>query len=131
MVLECIFPQEPVAGSLLLETERLSVGIEEELWLRVIGVDEFGVSCKPKKLVGRRLIVRLSAPVSLDACVEIESDGALLLGEVLGCWREASSIFAAIELQQALTGLADLRSRFDYTSRSHSAVQKATSRMTG
>jgi hypothetical protein len=59
---------------------------------------------------GRRLIGELSAPVPPNACVKIDCKDSLVLGEVLACWREGSTVFAAIEVHQILNGLAELMS---------------------
>ena len=43
-------------------------------------------------------------PLAQDTGVRIDCDDSLLLGYVLGCWRETSATFIAIELEQALCG---------------------------
>ena len=60
------------------------------------------------KLAGRRLIAQVSEFMKAETCVRIDGDDSLVLGEVLGCWREGSTTFAAIELLQALNGLNEL-----------------------
>ena len=63
------------------------------------------------QLVGRRLIAEVSEHLKPGACLRIDCEDALVLGEILGCWREKSATFAvvetfaAVELLQALTGL--------------------------
>jgi RNA 3'-terminal phosphate cyclase len=83
--------------------------IEEDFTFRVL--DEEGghaATGKVAKLVGRRLIAQVSEYMKPDTCVRINCDDALVLGETLGCWREGSVTFAAVELLQALTGLEKL-----------------------
>jgi hypothetical protein len=58
--------------------------------------------------VGRKVLVKTSSPVSADTCIRIDCDDSLILGHVLGCWRENLTIFAAIELEDALVGLSKL-----------------------
>jgi hypothetical protein len=84
--------------------------VEEEFTFKVL-LDEGGghlASGTVAKLVGRRLIARVSEHLKPDTCVRIDCDDAFLLGEILGCWREESATFAAVELLQALTGLEKL-----------------------
>ncbi len=82
--------------------------------MRVLGTDEFTMACSLHERVSpHRIIVRLSDPLPPGACIRIDCDDALLLGDVLGGWRQGSSIFAVIELRQALAGLAELKSICD------------------
>ena len=103
----------PVRNAPSAETEYSSVALPKDFQITVLGAHEVTIACTLQQLVGRRLIVRLSAVVPTSACIRIDCDDALLLGEVLGCWRQSSLIFAAVELQQAVTGFAKLRSVFD------------------
>ena len=106
-------------------TEGPSATLGEEFLIRVLGTEEFSVTCSLPKLAGRRLVGRLSAPVPVEACIEIDCDDALLLGEVLGIWREGSSIFGAIEIQQALVGLDELKAiRNSLEEGSHRAARR-------
>ena len=92
--------------------------------MRILGEDEFIVSCRRLRQVAGRLVVQLSVPVPPNACVKINRDDAFLLGLVLGCWRSGSSIFGVIELQQCLIGLAEfsaMRSTFGNGPEMHDA----------
>ncbi len=83
--------------------------IAEELTLRVLGsAGEHLVSGRTVKLVGRRLIAQVWESLEPERCIRIDCVDAFLLGETLGCWREGSAIFVAVELHQALTGLERL-----------------------
>jgi len=92
------------------ETERPPIGLEDFFQLTVLGTDGLFpvVDCRLQILTGRRIVARLSSPVLTDACIRIDCKDAAVYGEVLGCWQEGSSIFGAIELQQAVTGLSEL-----------------------
>ena len=82
--------------------------------LRVLTKDkEQTLSCSVVTLDGRRLVAKLPTLTPLDTAVQIDCDDAFLLGEIVGSWREGSEIFAAIELQQAVTGLRQLASLRD------------------
>jgi hypothetical protein len=91
------------------ETDR-TIGLEDFFQITVLGADgNFPVvDCKMQTLAGRRVVARLSTRVFADACIRIDCKDAALYGEVLGCWQENSSIFAAIELHEAVTGLSEL-----------------------
>lgn len=93
--------------------------IAEQLPLRVLEHDsERVVSAVTIKLVGRRLIFRVSEYLAPDTCVRIDCEDAFLLGETLGSWREGTATFAAVEIRQALTGLSELAQQersWDYT----------------
>ena len=94
--------------------EHSSITIQDEFRMRVVGKDEFDIVCNLETRVNpTRLIVRLSEPLAGGSCVRIDCDDALVLGEVLGCWRQDQSIFGAIQLRQLLTGLAQLASACD------------------
>jgi hypothetical protein len=93
---------------------RPSITLDGEFRMRVVGNDEFDVVCNLEQRVNpTRLIVRLSQPVAGGSCIRIDCEDALLLGEVLGSWRQDLSIFAAIQFQQVLAGLTQLRSVCD------------------
>src|SRR5437016_3154859 len=88
---------------------RPSITLAGEFRMKVVGKDQFDVVCNLEERVNSsRLIVRLSQPVAGGSCVRIDWDDALLLGEVLGCWRQDLSILAAIQFHQVLTGLTQL-----------------------
>jgi hypothetical protein len=77
--------------------------------LKVLGTDgNHSYAARGIKLMGRRLIAQISEYLKPGDCVRIDCYDAFLLGEISGCWQEESTIFAAIELEQALTGLAEL-----------------------
>lgn len=63
------------------------------------------------RLVGRRLILQVSEYLDSNTCVQIDCDDLILLGEILGCWREGPATFVAVKLLHSLTGLEGLRSR--------------------
>ena len=95
------------------EGDQSMIGLANSFPMRVHGTDELPVSCSHAQLVGRRLVAQVSAPVAPGTCIRIDNSDALVLGEVLGTWREGSAIFAAIELRHSLPDLAELRSIFD------------------
>jgi hypothetical protein len=92
------------------ETERSPIGLEEFFQITVLSTNGLFpvVDCRMQILDGRRIVATLSTPVVPDACIRIDCKDAALYGEVLGCWQEGSSIFGAIELHQAVTGLSEL-----------------------
>jgi hypothetical protein len=85
------------------------VEIKEKFAFRVL--DECGghlASGMAAQLVSGRLIAQVSEYLRPNTCVRIDSDEALLLGEIQGCWCEGRKNFAAIELLQSLAGMGDL-----------------------
>lgn len=101
--------EAPGTAITVCETERSSsVGLMDFFQLTVLGTNDAVVDCRVHTLVGRRLIARLSTRIVADACIRIDCNDAALYGEVFGCWQEGASIFGAIELRHALTGLSAL-----------------------
>ena len=102
----------PIAAEVSVRPEtslERALEIEEEFTFRVL--DDAGghpVFGRGAKLVGRRLVAEVSEYIKPDTCVRIECRDGLLLGETLACWRKGAAIFAAVDLLQALTGLAKL-----------------------
>lgn len=95
-------------SSIVLQTGERRVELAERFGIRVLGPSERTVDAAAIKLVGRRLIVQIGESLPAGEPVRIDAPDSFLLGEVLGCWRERGAIFAAIEIEQALTGLSDL-----------------------
>jgi hypothetical protein len=86
-----------------------AVEIKEKFTFRVL--DEASghmASGRVAQLVGRRLLAQVSEYLKPATCVRIDCNDAILLGEILGCWREGTATFAEMELLQALTGLEEL-----------------------
>src|SRR5919201_2249206 len=90
-----------------------AVAIPCQFRMHVLGGPEVTVSGEIEKLVSRRLIARLSAPVAQAAHVRIDCDDAYVLGELLGCWHHGGILFAAIELREQMSGLAQLAAQLD------------------
>ena len=98
-----------VAMTIAVSSLQKPLELPEEFTLTVLGgSDEHLVSGRAVKLVGRRLIARLSEHLQPDTCFRINCDDAILPGETLGCWREGDAIFAALDVQQALAPLGEL-----------------------
>ena len=85
-----------------------TVTLPRNFGIRTLGEDERTVVAEPLKLVGKRLIVRLSSALPVGAAVRIDYADSFLLGEVLGSWHDGGT-FAAIELEHQLTGLRELQ----------------------
>ena len=88
-----------------------TVTLEREVRVTILSEDaEPVLSCRVRLLQGRRLIGELSAPAPPQACIRIDCEDAIILGEVVACWHESGVAVAVIDLQQALTGLGELAS---------------------
>lgn len=71
--------------------------------LKVLGAQPRTVVFERKQSAGCKLLVSLSEAVPVDTAVEIDHDRAFLLGEVIGCWKDATgTILAIVELSQSL-----------------------------
>jgi len=103
---------QPTKSRIALQTNDHHVQLPERFVIRMLGAKEQSIDGTGIKLVGRRLIARVAETMSAGELVRIDVQDAFLLGEVLGCWREGSAVFAAIELQQALTRLSELATHF-------------------
>ena len=89
----------------------VTVTLDSEVEVTNLSEDSESVLfCRVRLLQGRRLIGELSAPAPPHACIRIDCEDAIILGEVVACWHESGVAVAAIDLQQALTGLGELAS---------------------
>jgi hypothetical protein len=84
-----------------------AVALGGEFPMHTLGAEEIAVTCQTEKVVGKRLIAKLSSSLPAGTGVRIDCDDAFIIGEVLGCWREGQTTFTAIELQHQLAGLAE------------------------
>lgn len=82
--------------------------LPERFEIRVLGSTPDRVDATAIKLVNRRLMARVAKTVTAGVPIRIDCRDAILLGEILACWREGNAILAAIDLQQALTRLSEL-----------------------
>ncbi len=89
-----------------MEKASPALNLPRQFRMRTLGAEEI-VTCQTEKVVGRRLIARVSASIPAGAGVRIDANDAFIVGEVLGCWRERGTTFTAIELQHQLAGLAE------------------------
>lgn len=97
-------PQSPIT----LDIDHYDVALPERFTIRILGPSARTVDGKAVGIIGRRLIVQVAESVPAGEAVRINAPDSFLLGEVLGCWRQPGAIFAAVELQQALTRLSEL-----------------------
>jgi len=98
----------PLKTSIPVQSPDHRIELTERFAIRVPGRAERTVEGRAINIVGRRLIAQIAGEIAAGEPVRIDGPDALLLGEVLGCWREGGLVFAAVELQQALTHLSDL-----------------------
>jgi hypothetical protein len=72
--------------------------------LDVLGPAPKQIAFQTRQTSGSRMLVSLAEAVPLDTAVKIVRDGALLLGEVTGCWQDSpGTVLAVVELSQYLT----------------------------
>jgi hypothetical protein len=71
--------------------------------LDVLGAAPRQIAFQTRQTSGNRLLVSLAEAVPLDTAVQIVRDGALLLGEVTGCWQDSpGTVLAVVEFSQYL-----------------------------
>jgi hypothetical protein len=71
--------------------------------LDVLGPAPRQIAFQTRQTSGNRLLVSLAEALPLDTAVQIVRDGALLLGEVTGCWQDSpGTVFAVVEFSQYL-----------------------------
>ncbi len=98
----------PAPPVIAVESLEHPLEIEEVFILNVLGeTGDHLVSGRAIKLIGRKLIAQVSEWLQPGAGIRIDCDDAFMLGEVLGGWREEDAIFAALDLQQGVTRLAE------------------------
>ena len=68
-------------------------------------------TARVKNASSRGLGIEMAGPVSPGAAVEIELEDGILLGTVVHCGGEAGCYLVGVELEQILTGLAELSGR--------------------
>jgi hypothetical protein len=69
--------------------------------LDVLGPAPKQIAFQTRQTSGNRLLISLAEAVPLDTAVQIVRDGALLLGEVTGCWQDSpGTVFAVVEFNQ-------------------------------
>ena len=72
--------------------------------LDVLGPAPKQIAFQTRQTSGNRLLVSLAEAVPLDTAVKIVRDGALLLGEITGCWQDSvGTVLAVVELSQCLS----------------------------
>jgi hypothetical protein len=72
--------------------------------LDVLGPPPKQIAFQTRQTSGNRLLISLAEAVPLDTAVKIVRDGALLLGEVTGCWQDSpGTVFAVVEFSQYLS----------------------------
>jgi hypothetical protein len=76
--------------------------------ITVFGEPDITIPARVKNISGRGIGLELEGPVAPGAAVKIEMEDALLLGEVIYCRQDEASFYLGVELEHALTGLAEL-----------------------
>jgi hypothetical protein len=89
--------------SLCIETNSEPLQLNENFSLHILGEGKGRtIAGKAVKLVGRRLIATIAETVVEGTCVSIPCREGRLLAEVIGCWRERQTNFAAFDMVHAM-----------------------------
>ena len=76
--------------------------------ITLFGESDITIPARVKNISGRGIGLELEGPVAPGTAVKIELEDALLLGEVIYCRQDEASCYLGVQLEQALTGLAEL-----------------------
>ena len=74
----------------------------------MFGETDIRIPARIRNISGRGIGLELEGPVAAGTAVKIEVEDALLLGEVIYCRKDEASFYLGVEIEQALTGLAEL-----------------------
>jgi len=75
----------------------------------LLGDIDTPLKARVKDMSGLGIGLELEHAVPAGTALKIELDDALVLGEVVYCRRDGASFTVGVHLEQALTGLAELR----------------------
>jgi hypothetical protein len=91
--------------------ERLEMRIpaDRAVAVTLLGDIDTPLKARVKDMSGRGIGLELEHEVSVGTALRIELDDALVLGEVVYCRWDGASFAVGVRLEQALTGLAELR----------------------
>src|SRR5215510_6966361 len=89
--------------SLCIGTNLEPLQLPENFSIQLLGQDKGRtIAGKAVKVVGRRLIATIAEAVMEGTCVSIPCREGRLLAEIIGCWRERETNFAAFDIVQAI-----------------------------
>jgi hypothetical protein len=92
----------------------VSVVVGREYRIRLLREHaEIAAECWPQTIVGTRVVARMAVPAEAGMAIRVDTDDALLLGEIEACWREGEGFVAAIRLHEKLSGISSLAALFD------------------
>jgi hypothetical protein len=87
--------------------------IDQPVDVTVFGTPDLHLPAHIRNASGRGLGLEVAEPLATGTALKIVLEDAILLGEVIYCRREGDTWQAGIELEHALSGLADLASALD------------------
>ena len=81
---------------------------DQPIQITVFGQPDIQMQARVKNVSGRGVGLEVEGPLMIGAALKIILDDAILLGEVIYCREQVGGYYVGIELEQALSGLADL-----------------------
>lgn len=87
--------------------------VQQRVAITLLGDPEVRCSARIENVSGRGLGLLMHEMVPPGRAVQIELENDMVLGEVIYCRREPGGYFLGIELDQILSGLAELAARLD------------------
>src|SRR5436190_18902409 len=81
---------------------------DQPIQITVFGDPDLQVPAVVKNVSGRGLGLEIETPLAIGAALKIVLEDSILLGEVIYCRDYGGTHYVGIELEHALTGLAEL-----------------------
>ena len=102
--------------------------LEQRVLVTLLDNVRFKRLARIKNVSGRGLGLVVKEAISPGAALQIEIEDEIVLGEVIYCRPEPEGYFLGVELDQVLSGLAELAARLEEFSERATAVPQARSR---
>ena len=87
--------------------------IQQRVPVTLLGEPDVRRSARIQNVSGRGLGLFMREAVPPGTALQIELENEIVLGEVIYCRREAEGYFLGVELDQVLSGLAELAARLE------------------
>ncbi len=87
--------------------------IQQRVPVTLLGEPDLRRSARIENVSGRGLGLLMKDAVRPGAAIQIELENEIVLGEVIYCRPEPEGYFLGVELDQVLSGLAELAARLD------------------
>jgi hypothetical protein len=86
----------------------MRVAADQQVQITVLGEPDINLPATLRNLSGRGVGLSLDGPLAVGSALKLILEDEILLGEVIYCRNQDGAFYVGVELQQALSGLADL-----------------------